>query len=89
MVDFKSYRWSQHVLWTFEHIRTYRYVLVLLVLGTRSAIPEILVVEKVSHCTPNGEYSTILYGCRYFSRNQILQLNSVHANQSTEQNKQN
>lgn len=50
-----SYRWSQYVLWTFEHICTYRYVHVLLVLGTRSTIPEILVVEKVPHCPPNGK----------------------------------
>lgn len=46
------HRWSQHILWTFEHICTYCYVHVLLVLSTRS----LTVVEEVSDRPPNGEY---------------------------------
>lgn len=56
-----TYRWSQHVLWTFKHIRTYRYVLILLALSTWPKIPEIFVVEEVHHCPSNGKLAFVFH----------------------------
>lgn len=58
-----SNRRPQHILWTFEHIRAHRYVLILLILGARRKIPKVLVVEEILDCIANGLYlsSFILY----------------------------
>lgn len=53
MIFLFVHRWSQYVLRSTEHIRTYRYVHLLFVGRVRTRNPEIFVVEKVFDNTAN------------------------------------
>lgn len=50
-----AFRWPQHLLRTAQHLRPHRDVHVLPVLSPRTPVPEVPLVEEVSHLPADGK----------------------------------
>lgn len=46
--------WSQHILRSLKHFRTYRHVFLLHGVSDGPQVPEVYLVEEIPHCLPDG-----------------------------------